>query len=84
LWYKDGMAVEIDATNGKKLIVGIGTDEQDERLASKEPIECFIEGWSDEDVKGAETWPYLTIKGRRYILLSPVRATGTLTIQLEE
>jgi hypothetical protein len=76
------MSVEVQAPSGKTLIVGVHNEDQDVRLASKDPIQCTLQGWSEKDVLEARSWSHVMIKRHRYKIISPLN-NNTLTIQLE-
>jgi hypothetical protein len=77
------MSVEVQAPSGKTLIVGVHNEDQDVRLASKDPIQCTLQGWSAKDVLEARSWSHVMIKSHRYKIISPLN-NNTLTIQLDE
>jgi len=63
---------ELEGPVTRGVIVGVRYD-QESRLDSKEALECFLEGWTEQDLAEAEAWTHLSIQGRRYRLLSPMR-----------
>jgi hypothetical protein len=67
---------------GRQIVVGLQDDEMN-RLDSKEPITCFLQGWTEKDLAEGETWTHITIKGRQYKILSSFRV-GTFRVKLDE
>jgi len=77
------MSIEVQAPSGKTLIVGVHNEDQDVRLASKAPIQCTLQGWSEKDLQDARSWSHVTIKRHRYKIISPLD-NNTLTVQFDE
>lgn len=78
------MPIEIETPlGGRTIVIGVHQNDEAARLASKDAIECTLEGWSEADLAEGAKWTHLKIKGRQYKLLTALRK-GTFKIQLDE
>jgi hypothetical protein len=82
--YKEHMAIEIETPiGGRTIVIGVRQSDEAARLASKDLIECTLEGWSEADLAEAAKWTHVNIKGRRYKIVTAL-GPGAFKIQLNE
>jgi hypothetical protein len=77
------MPLQIDTTLGKQIMIGIGQEDH-ALLDSDMPIACALAGeWTEQDVAEFHKLSHITIKKRKYRIVSPLRR-GSFTVALDE